>query len=190
MKRTTRTFSCLSASFELNCNFRSTFLAEMDKCVHNNWDDLNFEAIFNLYHHRVYVICLRMTGNVTEAEDVTQEVFIHVFRRLGSFRDEAAFSSWLRRLTVNRVLTHFRRNLVSEEQTNSDDELAAVPVERSRGFNRAPVLGRSSGTSKSRLHKARLKMRQLLTRRIIPGKIDDDVIGCDLVKLRLKVSRV
>ena len=152
-------------------------LAKMGKCVHNEWDDQNFEAIFNQHHHRIYVICLRMTGSVTEAEDLTQEVFVHVFRKLGSFRDEAAFSSCLCRLTVNRVLMHFRRNLVMKEQTNGDDQLPAVPTESSRRFNREPVLRRSDGTSRSRLHKARQKLRQLLTRRITSGKFDDDVIG-------------
>jgi DNA-directed RNA polymerase specialized sigma24 family protein len=182
MKRTTKTFSCLSASVELNCNFSTIVLAKMGKCVHNNWDDLSFKAIFYLHHYRVYVICLRMTGSMAEAEDLTQEVFVDVFRKLGSFRDEAAFSSWLHRLTVNRVVKHLRRNLVSKAQTNSDDELPAVPVEGNKEFSRAPVLGRSGGILKSRLHKARLKMRQLLSRRIVPREIDDDVIGPDPVK--------
>ena len=151
----------------------------MGKCIHSDLDAPKFESIFNLHHHRVYVLCLRMTGSVTEAEDLTQEVFVHVFRRLGSFRDEEAFSCRLHRLTVQRVLMHFRRKVFGKKQTNGDDELPAVAVEISKGFNRAPALGRSSCTSKSRLHKARIKMRQLLTRRIIPRKIDDDVIGPD-----------
>ena len=145
----------------------------MDDRGHNNWDD--FEGIFNLHHHRVYVLCLRMTGNVAEAEDLTEKVFVQVFRHLQSFPIEAAFSTWLYRLTVNRVLMHFRRNVVGKDQTGKDGELS------SDRFNRAPVSECSGGTTRSRLHKARVKIRQLLTRRVTPDKIDD-VIGPDPVK--------
>ena len=61
-----------------------------------------FEEIFQLYHRRVYSLCLRMIGNSTEAEDLTQDVFVQVFRKLGSFRGESAFTTWLHRLTVNQ----------------------------------------------------------------------------------------
>jgi len=75
-----------------------------------------FEEIFRLHHRRVYSICLRMTGNSTEAEDLTQEVFVLVFRKLESFRGESAFTTWLHRLTVNQVLMHFRKSYVRKEQ--------------------------------------------------------------------------
>lgn len=130
----------------------------MGECAHNNWNDLNVEEIFNLHHHRVYVLCLRMTGNVEEAEGLTQNVFVEVFRQRRSFPRGEAFSTWLHRLTVNRVLMHFRRNLVRKEQTRKDDERPAAAVESSKRFNRSPVLG----ISQSRLRKARLKLRQLL----------------------------
>ena len=61
-----------------------------------------FEEIFQLHHRRVYSICLRMTGNPAEAEDLTQDVFVLVFRKLESFRGESAFTTWLHRLTVNQ----------------------------------------------------------------------------------------
>ncbi|HSE18666.1 MAG TPA: RNA polymerase sigma factor [Pyrinomonadaceae bacterium] len=57
----------------------------------------------------VYSICLRMTGNMSEAEDLTQDIFILLLRKVGSFRGESRFSSWLYRLTTNYVLMHFRR---------------------------------------------------------------------------------
>jgi RNA polymerase sigma-70 factor (ECF subfamily) len=178
---------------------------------------VSFEAIFKLHHRRVYALCLRMTGNMAEAEDLTQEVFIQVFRSLKSFRGEAAFSTWLHRVTVNQVLMHFRRRVVRKEQTTKDGELPDVPVESSRRSNRAPVLDRimlneaiarlplgyrtvfilhdvkglrhdeiareldcSVGTSKSQLHKARMRLRELLTHPITPGKVGD-VIGPDPV---------
>jgi RNA polymerase sigma factor (sigma-70 family) len=139
----------------------------MSECTHNNLDNLSFEGIFMLHHLRVYVLCLRMTGSVAEAEELTQEVFVHVSRNLETFRGDTAFSTRLYRLTVNRVLMHFRRNRVRKEQTTEEDELPAVPG--------------SGGTSKSRLHKARMKMRRLLTRRITPPAKIDGVIGPDPV---------
>jgi RNA polymerase sigma-70 factor (ECF subfamily) len=77
-----------------------------------------FEEIFQLHHRRVYSLCLRMIGNSTEAGDLTQDVFVQVFRTLGSFRGESAFTTWLHRLTVNQVLMHFRKNQVRKRTVN------------------------------------------------------------------------
>src|SRR5689334_1079516 len=63
-----------------------------------------FEEVFRLHHRRVYSLCLRMIGDSVEAEDLTQDVFLQVFRKLGTFRGESAFTTWLHRLTVNQVL--------------------------------------------------------------------------------------
>src|SRR5437763_2529604 len=81
-----------------------------------------FEEIYLRYHRRVYSLCLRMTQNVAEAEDVTQEIFIHLMRKIGSFRGESAFTTWLFRLTTNHVLMHFRKVKTRQEQA-TDDEL-------------------------------------------------------------------
>ena len=80
----------------------------------------SFEEVFRLHHRRVYSICLRMTGNPAEAEDLTQDVFVLVFRKLASFRGESAFTTWLHRLTVNQVLMHFRKSHVRKEQLTED----------------------------------------------------------------------
>src|SRR5260370_38051790 len=66
-----------------------------------------------------------MLGNVSEAEDMTQEAFLHLFRKIGSFRGESAFSTWLHRLTVNLVLMQLRKKglqLVSLEETINPSE--------------------------------------------------------------------
>ncbi|HEY0080695.1 MAG TPA: sigma-70 family RNA polymerase sigma factor, partial [Pyrinomonadaceae bacterium] len=68
-----------------------------------------FESLYERHHRRVYSLCLRMTSNTAEAEDLAQEVFIQLFRKIGSFRGESAFTTWLHRLTVNQVLMHFRK---------------------------------------------------------------------------------
>src|SRR4029078_2053442 len=81
-------------------------------------DLLAFEVIYQRYHRRTYSLTLRMTGSQTEAEDLTQEVFIQLFRKIGSFRGDSAFSTWLHRLTVNQVLMHFRRRSYKNEKTS------------------------------------------------------------------------
>ncbi|HEV7376077.1 MAG TPA: sigma-70 family RNA polymerase sigma factor, partial [Pyrinomonadaceae bacterium] len=78
-------------------------------------DMQSFEQLYQRHNRRVYSLCLRMTQNVSEAEDLAQEVFIQLFRKIGSFRGESAFTTWLHRLTVNQVLMHFRKRSVRDE---------------------------------------------------------------------------
>jgi RNA polymerase sigma-70 factor (ECF subfamily) len=68
-----------------------------------------FATLFNAHKAKVYSICLRMTGNTAEAEDLTQDAFLQVFRKLAGFRGDSALSTWLYRVTVNTVLMHFRK---------------------------------------------------------------------------------
>ncbi len=160
-----------------------------------------FEMLYKKYHRRAYSLCLRMTNSVAEAEDLTQEAFIQLFRKAGSFRGDSAFTTWFHRLTVNQVLMHFRKKSFKNEKTTGDGEMpektglarnykAQTPIlnrmdlkkaiaqlppgYRSvfvlhdvEGFEHAEVaemLGISVGTSKSQLHKARLKLRGMLIR--------------------------
>jgi RNA polymerase sigma-70 factor (ECF subfamily) len=82
-----------------------------------------FEELFLLHRRLVYSLCLRMTQDVAEAEDVTQEVFVLLFRKIGGFRGEASFTTWLHRLTVNQVLMRFRKNKSRREDALEDEEL-------------------------------------------------------------------
>ena len=72
-------------------------------------DSESFEALYALHKRRVYSLCLRMTGNTAEAEDLTQEAFLQLYRKIATFRGESAFSTWLHRLAVNVVLMHLRK---------------------------------------------------------------------------------
>ena len=76
-------------------------------------DAAAFESIYRLHSGRVYALCLRMAKDPSEAEDLTQEAFLQAFRKIHTFRGEAAFSSWLHRLTVNLILMRFRRKKLS-----------------------------------------------------------------------------
>ncbi len=187
-------------------------------------DTRAFEDIYNAYHPRVYSNCLRMTRNVSEAEDLTQDVFVQLFRKLKTFRCESAFSTWLHRMTVNAVLMHFRKPIVRTEQTtlDGDDQRerlnASLTARTSSVIDRmslnealarlspgyravfilhdvegyehneiGEILGCAVGTSNSQLHKARLKLRNLLRKRVpenlrTPGP---DTTGLSLVGCQL-----
>lgn len=82
-------------------------------------DAVAFETLYNLHKRRVYSLCLRMLSNVSEAEDLTQVSFMQLHRKIGTFRGDSAFSTWLHRMTVNVVLMHLRKKglqLVSLEE--------------------------------------------------------------------------
>jgi RNA polymerase sigma-70 factor (ECF subfamily) len=171
-----------------------------------------FEEIYRRHHRRVYSICLRMLQNTSEAEDLTQDVFIQLYRKIGSFRGDSAFTTWLHRMTVNQVLMHFRKRTVKFEKTTEEGETPEQIVsgtanpEKMRivdkialdnaieqlpagyknvfllhdveGFEHeevAKILGCSVGTSKSQLHKARLKLQKLLRKKANPRLVGLEV---------------
>ncbi|MCS6804290.1 MAG: RNA polymerase sigma factor [Acidobacteriota bacterium] len=79
-------------------------------------DHRAFEMLYCQHHRRVYSLCLRMLRNHEEAEDVTQEVFLQVYRKINSFQGNSAFTTWLHRLTVNMVLMYLRRKQKGHRQ--------------------------------------------------------------------------
>ena len=88
-----------------------------------------FGALFQAHKARIYSVCLRMTSNAAEAEDFTQEAFLQVFRKIGKFRGDSAFSTWLHRIAVNTVLMHFRKkelNQVSLDEPHNRGDGAKV----------------------------------------------------------------
>jgi RNA polymerase sigma-70 factor, ECF subfamily len=163
-----------------------------------------FATLFHAHKARIYSLCLRMTNNAAEAEDLTQDAFLQVFRKINSFRGDSAFSTWLHRLSVNTVLMHFRRKSLCQisldEPYSTEDGgqlrreigtrdsglagcidrivLARTMKELPPGYRTifvlhevegyehqeiAEMLGCSVGNSKSQLHKAKLRIRELLT---------------------------
>jgi RNA polymerase sigma-70 factor, ECF subfamily len=98
-----------------------------------NGDQTVFEYLYRLHSRRVYALCLRMVGNTTEAEDLTQEAFLLLLRKIHTFRGESAFSTWLHRLAVNLVLMRLRKKsppIVSIEATlDLDDETASPSID-------------------------------------------------------------
>jgi RNA polymerase sigma-70 factor, ECF subfamily len=166
-------------------------------------DAKSFEDLYHLHKRRVYSLCLRMTSNAAEAEDLAQEAFLQLYRKIATFRGESAFSTWLHRLTVNVVLMHLRKKGLPEisldealEPTHEDSprkeigeqdrvlegSIERVHLERAieglppgyriiftlhdiEGYEHheiAEMMDCSVGNSKSQLHKARMKLRELL----------------------------
>ncbi len=173
-----------------------------------NGDMFAFEELYNIHHRRVYSLCLRMLQNTHEAEDLTQIVFLQLFRKINTFRGDSAFSTWLHRMTVNQVLMHFRikRNtyelvtedgIVPEVRIVNSKELMKVPINDKIALEQAidqlpsgykntfilhdvygyeheevaKIMGCSVGTSKSQLHKARLKLKKLIKKKANPRLI-------------------
>ena len=104
-------------------------------------DEAAFAALFEIHKRRVYSLCLRMTGDAAEAEDLAQEAFLQLYRKIATFRGESAFSTWLHRLVVNVVLMHLRKKglpQVSLEETDNSQEDA---VKREYGDDDRRLLG-------------------------------------------------
>lgn len=163
-----------------------------------------FAAIFKAHKTRVYSLCLRMTNNVAEAEDLAQDAFLQVFRKLSTFQGNSALSTWIYRIAVNTVLMRFRKKVLPQisldDPWSSNPEATPAPREygaRDRnlagcidrlaltqaikdlpegyrtifllhevdGYEHgeiAELLGCSIGNSKSQLHKAKIRIRELL----------------------------
>jgi len=105
-------------------------------------DQQTFHELYQKYHERVYSICFRMTQNTPESEDLTQDVFVRLFRTIGSFRGESAFTTWLHRLTVNLVLMHFRKRKRRQDRSNEEAELSTYIVPGSQDPKRMRIVDR------------------------------------------------
>ena len=93
-------------------------------------DELAFATLFHRHKKRAYSLCLRMTGNMAEAEDLTQDAFIQVFRKLGTFRGDSAFSTWLYRVVVNTVLMRMRSRSLRQVSLDEPIQMESSMVPR------------------------------------------------------------
>jgi len=148
----------------------------------------DFESIYESYKSKVYSTAYRMLGNSTDAEDITQDVFVRIYKKLHTLRNEAVLSTWIWRITMNLCIDWLRKKKVkmvlSEEPiaTDRSDPHLKLTLEQMisslpngyksvfilhdvEGLNHkeiSKVLRISEGTSKSQLHRARLLLRDKL----------------------------
>src|SRR5579872_6880434 len=113
-------------------NFRHTpRSASIDAAVQKaqRGDARAFEELYRQHSRHIYALCLRMVRNTADAEDLAQESFLQLFRKIGTFRGESAFSTWLHRMAVNVVLMRLRKKTLAEtsleEATEVDEETGA-----------------------------------------------------------------
>ncbi len=104
-------------------------------------DEEAFSALFEAHKRRVYSLCLRMLGNPTEAEDLTQEAFLQLFRKIATFRGESAFSTWLHRLSVNVVLMHLRKKGLNQISLDETENSQGEPIKRDYGDDDRRLIG-------------------------------------------------
>jgi len=159
-----------------------------------------FEELYRRHSGRLYNVVYRMTGSAADAEDLLQDVFLQVYRRIDSYRGEAALGTWLYRLAVNTCLDHLRSRQGHQRKVTDFIEdieglepvaspswrpdraldrmdlewaIAKLPpsyrsafvlhdVEGHEHHEVAEMLGIAEGTSKSLLHKARIRLRAFL----------------------------
>ncbi len=88
-----------------------------------------FEALYRLHVDKVYGLCLRMTGNVSEAEDCTQDAFIQAWDKLATFRGDSAFATWLHRIAVNTVLGRMRKSKREQDRIQVVADTRPAPLE-------------------------------------------------------------
>jgi len=81
-----------------------------------------FESLYNSHRKRVYSLCFRMVRDTSDAEDLTQQTFLSVFRKINTFRGDSSFSTWLHRVAVNTVLQHLRKKKLVEVHPSSGNE--------------------------------------------------------------------
>jgi RNA polymerase sigma-70 factor (ECF subfamily) len=93
-------------------------------------DEVAFEALYRAHAGRVYALCLRMTGDEAAAKALTQDAFVRAWEKLGSFRGESAFGTWIHRLTVNVVLMDRRQAARRREDALEDEATAPPPAPR------------------------------------------------------------
>lgn len=159
-------------------------------------DRVAFERLYRAHSERVFTICLRMVSDRRRAEELTQDVFVRVWRKLPTFRGDSRVSTWLHRVTVNVVLTSRKSDNAGKNRAVSDDDAIAVTPGRAafvgerldldraiaglprgarqvfvlhdvEGFTHEEIgeqLGISAGGSKAQLHRARMLLRQALSR--------------------------
>lgn len=97
-------------------------------------DEAAWEDLVRAHTRHVYALCYRFTGSGSEAQDLTQEVFMRVFRTLRSFHSaEGSFATWLARVTRNLLIDHYRRTRQERVTDSLEEQVPAVDLKTAGG---------------------------------------------------------
>ena len=173
----------------------------VDRC--RRGDPGAFEEIYRRHAPRVYSLAYRLTGSLADAEDLLQDAFLLVHRKLDSFKGDSALGTWIYRLAANCCVDFLRSRQHREHQATDTLDEALPPTPRAaalrvehldleraiarlppgyrsafvlhdvEGFGHnevAAMLGIAEGTSKSQVHKARMRLRDLLAGAQMTGR--------------------
>jgi len=142
-------------------------------------DAAAWEEIVQRYHRRIYNLCYRFAGSADDAQDLTQEVFIRMYRTLNSYDvGRGAFMTWITTLTRNLLVDHFRKTkhdrLTDSLDANSSDHEDAMPLgERIPDGGPAPDSGVQSRETKETVHQALQKLSPELREAVILRDLQD-----------------
>ncbi|MGO8671599.1 MAG: sigma-70 family RNA polymerase sigma factor [Capsulimonadaceae bacterium] len=173
----------------------------IDRCLRN--DTAAFDEVVGRYKNKVYSYILRMVGSTSDAEDLTQEVFIRMYTSLGSFRSQASLNTWLFRIAGNLCIDHYRRGKknqniayslddpIDQDESSQVREVPDTTYDPQRVFEQ----GEMSAQIEKSLTKLPEKLRSVVILHDIEGLQYDEiaqVVGCPLgtVKSRLFNARV
>src|SRR6266700_2951759 len=134
-------------------------------------DAIAFKQLYQLHSRRIYTLFLRMVANPTEAEDLTQEAFLRVFRKISTFRGESAFSTWLHRVALNL------ERAVAQLPPTCRMVFVLHDIQGFKHREIAGMMGWSVGTSKVQLHRAHRRLRDLLRETLTSGSVISKATG-------------
>ena len=172
------------------------------RCVQG--DGAAWEELARTQHRRVYGICYRFTGSASESEDLTQDVFIKVFRNLGSFdAAKGGFNTWLTTLTRNMLVDNYRKQRMDrvtdslDEPVGADDDgTGATKLDRLPGFGRTQEQHVSGLQLRAQIQHALKQVSPELREAVILRDLEDmdykdiaEVLGVPTGTVKSRISR-
>jgi len=155
-----------------------------------------FEKIFSLYRDRVFNLAVRLLGNASDAEDVSQEAFVTVFRKIGDFRYSSRFYTWLYRITYN-LCVDLKRRQAGGEQDSANREDGEIAFERLRDPGAGPLESLAEGEFRQKavdraLQRLSTPLRTVVILRYIEGLHYSEiaeVLECSVGTVKSRLSR-
>ena len=159
-------------------------------------DSEAFERLYEQHHKRVFSLCLRMLGSVPQAEDLTQEIFLKVYRTLSSYRpDSGALVTWMVRVGRNHLIDHYRK--FKTERTHTDSlEVEYEKAEENPTRYASPEQALEKLELSERVHQALLRVSEDLREAVVLRDLEEftyeeiaDMLKLPLGTVKLRINR-